>query len=128
MKLLLDTHTFMWPDSDQAQLSPAALAACQDPANTVVLSVVSAWEIQIKVQLKKLAFTTPLAAAVAKHQQTYGLQVLPITLDHVAALDGLPTPHKDPFDRMLAAQAIVEVATLVTADPIFNQYPVTVLW
>jgi PIN domain nuclease of toxin-antitoxin system len=67
-------------------------------------------------------------AAVVARQQAKGIRVLPISLDHVLALDALPTPHKDPFDRMLVAQANFEGAVLVTADAIFAQYPVTVLW
>ncbi|HWG43489.1 MAG TPA: type II toxin-antitoxin system VapC family toxin [Gemmataceae bacterium] len=127
MKLLLDTHAFIWCDSDPAQLSPRAASAPRDPANTVWLSVVSVWEMVIKNQLGKLALRLPLSQIVAQ-QQANGFQVLAITLAHTLANEGLPLVHKDPFDRLLAAQAIVETAELVTADPIFAQYPVRVLW
>jgi PIN domain nuclease of toxin-antitoxin system len=127
MKLLLDTHVFIWWDSDPAQLSQPALTALRDPANTIAFSVVSVWEMAIKRQLGKLILRLPLSQIVA-HQQANGLQVLPVTLTHTLAVEGLPPVHKDPFDRLLAAQANVEGVDFVTADPIFAQYPVRVLW
>lgn len=127
MKGLLDTHTFIWWDSDPAKLSKKALAFLQDPANSLVLSVVSALEILIKLQLGKLTLALPLQQIVTQ-QQANGIQILPLTLDHVLAVEGLPAPHKDPFDRLLAAQAIVEGAVLLSADAIFSQYAVNVLW
>ena len=127
MRLLLDTHTFIWWDSDPARLSAVALAALRDPTNTVWLSVVSIWEILIKAQLGKLSVRLPLPDIVAQ-QQANGLRVLPVTLTHSLALEGLPSIHKDPFDRLLIAQAIVEGAELVSADHVFVQYPVRLLW
>jgi PIN domain nuclease of toxin-antitoxin system len=126
MKGLLDTHAFIWWDSDPSRLSAPALAFLLDPANTVYLSVVSVWEMQIKHQLGKLNLRTALASIVAQ-QQGQGIQVLPVTLDHVLALDGLPTPHKDPFDRLLVAQALAEGAVLLSGDVVFAQYPVSVV-
>lgn len=127
MRLLLDTHTFIWWDSDPDRLSAAALAALRDPVNTVWISVVSVWEILIKVQLGKLSIRLPLAEIVAQ-QQANGLQVLAMTLPHSLALEGLPPIHKDPFDRLLIAQAIAEGALLVSADPVFLRYPARLLW
>src|SRR5262245_39143538 len=127
MKLLLDTHTFMWWDSDPGQLSAPALVALRDPANEVWFSVVSVWEMVIKAQLGRLALRLPLADIVAQ-QQADGLQVLPVALAHALAVEGLPTIHKDPFNRLLIAQANVEGAELVSADPVVRQYPVRVLW
>ena len=128
MKLLLDTHTFIWWDSSPSELSAKALALCQDPANTLMLSVVSAWEMQIKAQLGKLTFARPLATLVANQQAMNGVVVLEITLAHVLALDTLPAAHRDPFDRLLVAQANAEGAALLSRDPIFRHYPVPVLW
>jgi PIN domain nuclease of toxin-antitoxin system len=128
MKGLLDTHVFIWWDSEPAKLSARVLQILQDPATTLLLSVASLWEMQIKQQLGKLTLRVPLADIVAGQQQTNGLQVLAVSLEHVLALSGLPTPHKDPFDRMLVAQAKVEGAILLSADAIFAQYPVTVVW
>jgi PIN domain nuclease of toxin-antitoxin system len=127
MKGLLDTHAFIWWDSEPSKLSAQALAFLQDPANTVLLSVVSVWEMLIKFQLGKLTLRAALAGIVAQ-QRANGIQILPVTLDHVLAVERLPTAHKDPFDRLLAAQANVEGAVLLSADPIFAQYPVHILW
>ena len=128
MKLLLDTHTFIWWDSEPAKLSATALALCNDPGNDLILSVTSLWEMQIKRQLGKLSLRLPLADIVAHQQTTNSLNILPITQAHVYELDWLPTPHKDPFDRLLVAQANSEGAALVSADPIFGSYPVHVVW
>jgi PIN domain nuclease of toxin-antitoxin system len=127
MKLLLDTHALIWWDSDPGQLSALALAALRDPVNSVWFSVVSVWEIMSKAQLGKLTLRLPLADIVAQ-QQANGLQVLPVTLPHTLAIKGLPPVQKDPFDRLLAAQAIIEGAELVSADTIFRHYPVRLLW
>jgi PIN domain nuclease of toxin-antitoxin system len=127
MNLLLDTHTFIWWDSDPGQLSAPALAALRDPANSVWFSVVSVWEMVIKAQLGKLTLRLPLADIVAK-QQVNSLRVLPVTLPHTLAVEGLPSVHKDPFDRLLAAQSLVEGAELVSGDAIFRRYPVRLLW
>jgi PIN domain nuclease of toxin-antitoxin system len=127
MKGLLDTHTFVWWDADASKLSANALAFLQDPANTLLLSVGSVWEMVIKHQLGKLTLSAPLETVIAR-QHTNGIQVLTATLDHVLAVAKLPTPHKDPFDRLLVAQTNCEGAVLVSADPIFGHYPVNVLW
>src|SRR5947209_19873707 len=105
MKLLLDTHVFIWWASDPAKLSPAALSACGNAANEFLLSLASIWEMQIKCQAGKLPLTAPLADLVARHQQKQGLVLWSVTLEHILHLETLPPAHKDPFDRMLAAQA-----------------------
>ena len=128
MKVLLDTHAFLWWDSDPTKLSVQARTACEDRANVVLLSVASAWEMQIKLQLGKLDLRLPLAEVIASQQQTNEIQVLPVALGHVLALQDLPAHHKDPFDRLLIAQANVEEAVLVSHDPVFAHYPVKVLW
>jgi PIN domain nuclease of toxin-antitoxin system len=86
MKLLLDTHTFIWWDSEPARLLPHALALCQDRQNVLLLSVVSVWEMQIKLQLGKLRLALPLKEII---------EILPVTLAHVLALENLPAYHKD---------------------------------
>src|SRR5437868_7212002 len=123
MMLLLDTQALIWWDSDPGQLSAPALAALRDPANSVWISVVSVWEMVIKAQLGKLTLRLPLADIVVQ-QQVNGVRVLPVTLAHALAVEGLPAIHKDPFDRALIAQASVEGAELVSADPVVRQYPV----
>jgi PIN domain nuclease of toxin-antitoxin system len=128
MKLLLDTHTFIWWDSEPSQLSSAALSACQDRTNSLLLSVVSVWEMQIKSQLGKLRLSLPLPEIIRRQQQTNKIEILPISLDHVLMLQNLPPHHGDPFDRLLIAQANVEGAFLVSNDTCFSDYPVKLLW
>ena len=128
MMALFDTHVFMWWASEPWKLSARAVALCLDPNTTLVLSVVSVWEILIKVRIGKLPPIADLAKELARHQQAYGLQILPVTLAHVLAIDPLPPFHKDPFDRLLIAQTQVEGAVLLSADPVFSQYPVQVAW
>ena len=128
MKLLLDTHTFIWWDSSPQKLSPKALAFCQNPENTLLLSMASIWEIQIKLQLGKLSLNLPLPELIESQQQTNNIELLPINLIHVLTLDSLPKHHKDPFDRLLISQAIVESAVLVSGDSILANYPVKIEW
>jgi PIN domain nuclease of toxin-antitoxin system len=128
MKVLLDTHAFIWWDSDPTKLSSQARAVCEDRANVVLLSVASAWEMQIKLQTGKLNLRVSLAEVIASQQQTNDIQVLPVALWHVLALQDLPAYHKDPFDRLLIVQANMEEAVLITHDPVFAQYPVKLLW
>jgi PIN domain nuclease of toxin-antitoxin system len=103
MKLLLDTHIFIWWDSNPDQLSAQARSLCADADNTLLLSLASVWEMQIKSQLGKLTFHRPLADSISSQQQTNGLEILPIELRHLFALSQLPQYHKDPFDPLLIA-------------------------
>ncbi len=128
MKLLLDSHAFIWWDENPSRLGPVANRACFDPANELVLSVASVWEIQIKVMLAKLRLGKPLRQMVADQVQRNGLEILPVNLEHALSLDSLPSLHKDPFDRLLIAQAIAENCTLVTHDQAIAQYPVAIIW
>jgi PIN domain nuclease of toxin-antitoxin system len=128
MKLLLDTHTFIWWDSEPARLSSRALAFCQDSENTLLVSVASTWEMQIKAQLGKLKLELPLAELIENQKRINSLEILHIELEHVLALDQLPPVHKDPFDRLLVAQARVEGASLVTNDLVMANYPENVIW
>ena len=105
MKLLLDTHTFIWWASAPEKLSEKALASCKNRDNILILSVASVWEMQIKHQLGKLKLDIPLITLIETQKDTNDLQVLPIHLTHTLALDNLPTHHKDPFDRLLITQA-----------------------
>ncbi len=128
MKLLFDTHTFMWWDSDPSLLPRQVLELCQDPENDLILSVVAVWEMQIKSQLGKLKLNLPLDELVENQQRINGLQVLPVNLEHVLKLNELPFHHKDPFDRLLIVQAKIEDAVLLSADAVFSKYPVELLW
>lgn len=124
---LLDTQAFIWMDSHPARLSAAATVFVLDPANTLFVSVVSVWEIVIKNQTGKLPLSRPLED-ILRDQQAKNIRLLDVNLTHVLAVRGLPVVHKDPFDRLLAAQAVAEGAVLITADKVFQQYPVQVVW
>ncbi len=128
MNLLLDTHAFIWWHSEPENLSDRVLAACQDVTNTLALSVASVWEMQIKAQLGKLQLTKPLSEIIQHQQEQNQLQLLPVTLPIVLALDDLPMHHRDPFDRLLIAQAKVDQFVLVSNDSQFKQYPVSLFW
>lgn len=127
MRLLLDTHIFIWWAGEPEKLSSVALSALEDETNDLILSVVSVWEIQIKIQLGKLKLSQPLKELIESQQETNDLHILPVELPHVLMLDTLPPHHKDPFDRLLIAQSIVEDVTLVTADAKLSAYPAKLL-
>ena len=127
MKLLLDTHIFIWWVDEPEKLSAAAISALEDEANELLLSVASVWEMQIKIQLGKLKLSLPLKELVKNQQDTNDLRVSPVALTHVLALDSLPFHHKDPFDRLLIAQCMAEGLTIVTADSQFSAYSVKLL-
>ena len=128
MKLLLDTHTFIWWTTEPSRLSQPVTEALTNPDNEVFLSVASLWEMQIKKQLGKITFARPLPDLVADEQRANALRLLPVMAEHVYRLDQLPPHHKDPFDRLLLAQAKCEGATLVTSDNALKVYDVALLW
>lgn len=128
MKLLLDTHTFIWWANEPEKLSEKVLKACEDKKNDLILSVVSVWEMQIKIQLGKLQLKHPLRELVTRQQEANNLQILPVTLEHVFALEKLPNHHRDPFDRLLIAQSKREKLRLVSKDDVFPQYAVKLFW
>jgi PIN domain nuclease of toxin-antitoxin system len=127
MKLLLDTHIFVWWADVPERLSSTVLAALEHEDNDLFLSVASVWEMQIKTQIGKMKLGASLSELIASQQSINGIQLLAVELPHVLALDTLPLHHKDPFDRLLIAQTIVEGATLVSGDSKFSLYPVTLL-
>jgi len=128
MKLLLDTHTFIWWASEPGNLSKKVLDVLENKKNDITLSVVSVWEMQIKIQLGKLKLSYPLRDLILKQQNSNDIQILPVSLEHVLSLDSLPALHRDLFDRLLIIQAIQEKLLLVSKDKIFQQYPVKLFW
>jgi PIN domain nuclease of toxin-antitoxin system len=128
VRLLLDTHTLLWWLSGDEKLEPSALSAILEPANDVLVSAASAWEIATKYRLGKLPTATDLVADFGGILRTQGFKDLPITLDHAQHAGMLPGPHKDPFDRMLVAQALHERLVLVSNEQVFDQYGVVRLW
>jgi len=127
MKLLLDTHIFIWWAEEPARLAPATLAALEDESNDLVLSVASVWEMQIKIQIGKMRLSQSLPALIASQQQANNLRILSIEYAHVLTLDSLPLHHNDPFDRAIIAQAVTGGYTLVSADTKFSAYTVNLL-
>ena len=122
MKLLLDTHLLLWAADDIRLVPSAARALMRDPDNDLIFSVVSLWEIAIKTGRGRDDFRVD-AGLLRRRLFENGYVELPMTGAHAAALAGLPAIHKDPFDRMLVAQATVEGLTLVTSDPAVATYP-----
>jgi len=128
MKALLDTHTFLWWVTNDAQLSDAARDIIADGANHIYLSVASAWEIAIKVGTGKLQLPEPPSQYVTNRVAQNGFRVLPILLAHALHTAALPPHHRDPFDRILVAQSFVEEMPLLTADAQIAVYGVFVIW
>jgi PIN domain nuclease of toxin-antitoxin system len=128
MKILLDTHAFLWWDSSPEKLPPGVLELLTNAENSIFLSVASVWEVQIKTQLGKLSLSIPLDEMLESQRQVNSVEILPVHLRHVLALGHLPAHHKDPFDRMLIAQAKTEDMLISSADPAFAHYDVKVVW
>jgi len=130
MKLLLDTHVFLWLMTDPARLSTTAADACNDDENLLYLSVASFWEIQFKSQRGKLELDLPLEQIVREQTADDTFRLLPVEIHHVLALDRLAVHHNDPFDRILICQAQTETMALVTADAHIHAYvpDVKVVW
>ncbi|MGI8638337.1 MAG: type II toxin-antitoxin system VapC family toxin [Pyrinomonadaceae bacterium] len=128
MNLLSDTHAFIWSFSNTKKLPPTVAGEVKNPANQVFLSVASVWEMQIKIKLEKMVFNDTLENIITEQQTVNNIQILPVELSHALYLENLPLHHKDPFDRLLISQAIVENMTLVSADANFAKYQVKLLW
>ena len=121
MRLLLDTHIALWALTDDARLSARARALIEDPANQVAVSAASVWEIAIKHGLGRGDMPVSGGAALNWFRQA-GYDLLPVTPDHAAAVEALPDHHRDPFDRLLIAQATSEPMRLITRDPLVALY------
>ncbi len=128
MRLLLDTHAFLWFVLGDSQLSSTALFLILDPANTKLVSPASYWEIAIKISVRKYTLHEPYEAFMQRGIFGNGFVVLPIEPRHTAVLTTLPFHHRDPFDRLLVAQAMVEKIPILSNDPAFDAYPITRLW
>ena len=128
MKLLLDTCSFIWFLADSPQLSAKARAAILDPANSVYLSAVSAWEIGRKYAKGDLELPGRLESLIPQVRTDSGILSLPLSEEEAISAEKLPILHKDPFDRMIIAQALVQGMVVVTPDRAFEPYPVRLLW
>jgi len=128
VNLLLDTHTFLWFIAGDSNLSKTARAAIEDENNSRYLSVASLWEIAIKVSIEKLELSEPFETLIPEQLAENGIELLDISVEHTALVASMLFHHRDPFDRLIAAQANVERMALVSADEVFDAYEVTRLW
>ncbi len=128
MKLLLDTNAFLWWNEEDSRLSARVADAIRAPDNTVHLSLASVWEVQIKAQLGKLRLLWPLPELLRLEENANGIHVLPFTREDIFKLSELPNHHRDPFDRLIAAQALRGSYQLATNGPMLSRYGVTVVW
>ena len=128
MRLLLDTHAFLWWVTDDRRLTAAARGLIGDGANEVFFSVASVWEIVVKSSLGRISLEGDWDAVIAELVEANAFQVLPIHLRHALTVGGLPDLHRDPFDRMLVAQAVSEELVMLSADRQLAKYPVQIRW
>jgi PIN domain nuclease of toxin-antitoxin system len=128
VRLLLDTATFLWVINDASELSAQARKLFVDPGNEVYLSSVSAWEIALKYGLGRLPLPEPPDRFVPAQRKQHGIDPLQLEEEAALHLTRLPLLHKDPFDRMLVCQAIVDNLVILTPDDLVTQYPVRTIW
>lgn len=128
MRLLLDTHTFLWFIGGSPNLGATARMLIEDASNQSFLSVASLWEMAIKVSIGKLSLGQPFEILFPRQLMLNGIDLMGIEIRHVAVVSELPFHHRDPFDRLLIAQAMVERMPIVSADLAFDAYPVERLW
>jgi PIN domain nuclease of toxin-antitoxin system len=128
VKLLLDTHAFLWWIEGTPALGRRARTAVANPANDVFFSIASCWELAIKVSLGKLRLTQRLDRFIPEQLTVNGFTLFGVELRHVVGVADLPFHHRDPFDRLLAAQALQDELSIVSADRVFRKYGVTVVW
>jgi PIN domain nuclease of toxin-antitoxin system len=127
VRLLLDTHTLLWSVEEPVKLSPTALVAIQAPLNDLLLSAATIWELAIKVGQGKLALSLPYRQWMERAIADLKLTILPVTVEYADRQSTLPLHHKDPFDRLMIAQALVERIPIVSVDVAFP-YGVTRIW
>jgi PIN domain nuclease of toxin-antitoxin system len=128
MKLLLDTHAFLWFVMGSANLSGRARALIEDPSNEGLLSIASLWEMAIKVSLGKLTLSASFDDLIPEQLNSNGFGLLNIRIAHVSLVATLPFHHRDPFDRLLIAQGLTEKIPVVSIDSAFDAYGITRLW
>ena len=128
MRLLLDTHTLLWWLADDPQLSKPAREAIANPRIACFVSLASCWELAIKASLGKIRLAKPVEKFIPEELSANDFQLLPIEFKHVARVESLPLHHRDPFDRLLAAQVLAEKMTLVSVDEAFDAYGVKRVW
>ena len=128
MKALLDTHAFLWWITDSPRLTTRVLQFVRDPSNSLFLSAASGWEIAIKAGIGKLHLSEDLDAFIDEQLTLNRIDVLPVQMSHALFVRKLPAHHRDPFDRLLIAQSLIEGMPLITVDPPIVRYPVQTIW
>lgn len=129
MKVLVDTHTFIWALLHHHRLTPGARAVLTSNEHELVFSLASLWEIAIKIKIGKLNTIGSSVAYIRDEMDTYGMELLPIRYEHILNLESLPHhKHADPFDRLLISQALTEKLPILTGDRAFQQYGVKTIW
>ena len=128
MKFLLDTHLLLWAAGEPKRLPASARRLIKDLDNQLLFSAASLWEIAIKVSLGKLTLAQPFDQFIPRQLQLNQMEVLAIELPHVAAVAAMPFHHRDPFDRLMAAQCQIEDFPIVSADPAFDAYSIRRIW
>ena len=128
MKLLLDTHTFLWFVNNSPGLTTQARDLLEDEFNELYLSAASAWEMAIKSSMGRLQLPAPVVTFIPTQLQINDIHWLPIEFAHLGVVETLPFHHKDPFDRLLVAQSLAEQMPLVSGDPKLDAYGVQRLW
>jgi PIN domain nuclease of toxin-antitoxin system len=128
MRILLDTHAFLWFVMGDARTSATARAIIEDERNERLISLGSLWEIAIKTSIRKLHLMEPFDVLIPRQLHQNGFQLLAIALPHVTAVSTLPFHHRDPFDRLLVAQSLTEQIPLLSADSVFDAYSIQRLW
>ncbi len=128
MRVLIDTHVFLWWVEGDRVLSAKARNTLANPGNECLLSLASIWELAIKISLGKLRLALPVRRYAVEHAAANGFRLLDIGLAHIGRVETLAMHHRDPFDRLLIAQALEEKLPVVTADPVFRKYGVKRIW
>jgi PIN domain nuclease of toxin-antitoxin system len=128
VRLILDTHTLLWSADDPSKLGASAVIALNDPANDLVISAATIWEMSIKVGQGKLSLSMPFRTWMERAITVLDLDILPITIGYADRQASLPPHHKDPFDRLIIAQSLESSIPVVSVDAAFDSYGVTRIW
>ena len=128
MKTLLDTHAFLWFISGDSKLSDRAKSSIEDDGNEKLVSMASMWEMAIKISIGRLKVLESFEFLIPRQIQINGFELLPIQFEHVSKVSYLPFHHRDPFDRLLVSQCIIEKCAIISRDAAFDSYPIVRLW
>jgi PIN domain nuclease of toxin-antitoxin system len=128
MKVLLDTHTFIWFMLDHPSLSQHAASLIEDPDNEVLISIATLWEMAIKISLGKLHLAKPFGQLIPDQLQKNDFTLLPIEVSHLTQVITLPWHHRDPFDRLMIAQSLAEELPMLSRDVVFDDYNIERIW